>query len=392
MKNILLKLVAILMIATFLVSMLSACSSAPIKTQKDALRSVGKVGAYDVTYEELYFLAHTYSAKLNAERGENGWGKEQLVELINENVVSNYAVLTLAKEAGISMDDDSYREKVQAALDSYIETDFNGKRSNYKKELKNIGATDNYVRFTIGVNLLYSELTSAYLKSGVLSDEEAFIRKTIKNEFIRTWHIMILDEEGSQENYKKAEEALKKIKAGTSMYEMIGSKYNEDFMETSLDGYYFIRGTMDKAYEDAAYDLKVGGVSGIVKSVGQNSDGESVDCYYIIQRLELEDQYISKNFDTLKDRYYTSVVYDMVDDLSESMKFEPNEYFDTLDLLNLAAPKQTDPVIVIVLGSVGFVIVGAGLAVALVLRSSRKKIALQESIYKSKGIKPGSRK
>ena len=60
--------------------------------------------------------------------------------------------------------------------------------------------------------------------------------------------------------------------------------------------------------------------------------------------------------------------------------------------MNLAAPKQTDPVIVIVLGSVGFVIVGAGLAVALVLRSSRKKIALQESIYKSKGIKPGSRK
>lgn len=392
MKNRVVRLIAVVMLIVISTSMLSACSSQPIKSGKDALRSVGKVGEYDVTYEEFYFLAQNYSAKLTADHGPNGWSNEQLRELINENIVSNYAVMTLAKEAGISIDSDNYKEKVQTALDSYIETDFDGKRSNYKKELKKMGATDNYVRFTLGVNLLYSELTSEYLKSGVLSDEEAFIRKTIKDEFVRTWHIMILDENGSPENYKKAEEALKKIKTGTSMYEMIGSKYNEDFMETSLDGYYFIRGTMDEAYEDAAYDLRINEVSGIVKSIGQNSDGETVDCYYIIQRLALEDHYINKNFDSLKDRYYTSVVYDMVEDLSDSLKFVPNEYYNTLDLLNLEEPKQIDPVLVISLSSIGIALTAIALTVILVVRNSRKKIAIQENIYKSKGLTSGKSK
>ena len=392
MKNRSIKLISIIIIITMLASVLSSCESQPIKSSKSALASVGTVGDYEITYEELYFLAYNYSAELTAEHGKNGWGKEQLIERINENIVSNYAVLTPAKEAGISMDTDDHKEKVQIALDSYIESEFGGKRGNYKKTIKDMGATDNYVRFTIGVELLYSELVSEYLKTGVLSDEEAFIRKTIKDEFIRTWHIMISNEDGSQENYSKAEEALKKIKSGTSMYEMIGSIYNEDFMETSLDGYYFIRGTMDEAYEEAAYDLRIDGISDIVRSVGQNGDGETVDCYYIIQRLPLEDHYINKNFETLKDQYYTSVVYGMVEELSDSLKFVPNEYFNTLDILNLKAPKQTDPVIVITLTSVGIAVMGAATAIVLVVRNSRKKIAAQENIYKNKSLNSGKNK
>lgn len=394
MKSIFIKGITLILVVAMLATSLVSCESQAIKSNKDALAIVGSVGKYEVTYEELYFLTHTYSAFLDATYGEdasvsdkkisvkeNGEEKEvvlseyyseKLRDLIFENIVSNYAVLTLANEAGLSLDSDDMKDRIQASVDLYIESEFEGKRSEYKKWLKSEGITDNYVRFTLGVDQLYSDLVTEYLKTGIISDDVDYINEYIRKEFVRTWHIMISNEDGSSDNYDRAAEALEKINSGTSMYKMIGSKYNDDLTPGTLDGHYFTKGTMDKAYEKAAYSLEVGEVSDIVASVGKDN-GRTIDCYYIIQRLELDDEYIEKNFDTLKSDYYISIVYDMVEELQSSLSFALNDYGRSLDLLALEEPSTTDPVIVLIVGSVIFGIVIIALVTATVIVMKKRK-------------------
>ncbi len=399
MKSTLIKGVTLILIVAVLATSLIACESQAIKSNEDALAAVGSVGEYEVSYEELYFLAHTYSAFLDATYGEDAsvsdkkmtvkedgeekevisseYYAEELRELICENIVANYAVLKLANEAGLSLDSEDMKEKIQSSLDAYIENDFGGKRSEYKKWLKSEGITDNYVRFTLGIDHLYSALVTEYLKTGVISDENDYVNEYIRENFVRTWHIMISNEDGSPANYERASKALDMIKSGeksleVNMHNAIGSTYNDDLTPGTLDGHYFTRGTMEKAYENAAYALDVGEVSDIVASVGEYN-GRTIDCYYIIFRLELEDEYIKKNFESLKSDYYISAVYDMVEELKSSLDFRFNEYGSSLNLLSLEAPSSTDPVTVLVVGSLVFgAVIIALVSVTLVVMKKRK--------------------
>lgn len=377
-KSRLTRLLSVFLVLLLLCASLVSCESKPIKPGKNAIASVGTVGEFDVPYEELYFLVNSYKKQLDvkysldatSERTEEY--KKELRELVYDNIVSNYAVLTLCKDVGLSPDTADIEEQVQAKIDSYIKSDFDGKRREYKNYLKETGVTDNYLRFSIEVDLLYSKLTSEYLKRGIINDDEAFIRSTINDEFVRTWHIMIIDD-GTEASKSKAEEALAKINSGVGMYEMIGSKYNQDFQLTVTDGYYFTKGEMEGRYEAAAYDLEVGEISGLVKSTGKNSSGDSVECYYIIQRLALEDEYINKNFDTLKDKYYTSVVIQKVDSVTDALEFKPNDYCNSLDLLKLEAPRQTDVALILVISiSVVSVLAVAGVIVLVVYKKKSR--------------------
>lgn len=390
------KIIASILLLTLLASFLVSCESRPLKSDKLSAQTVGTVGDYNVSYEELYYLVKSYRAQLDVKYGADAYKSneeitvtddsgeektlplsehylESLKKLVYDNIVSNYAVLTLGEDVGLSLDSDVIQENIQITVDNYIETDFEGKRSKYKKAMSEKGITDSYIRFNIGVDLLYSGLVSEYLDNGVMTDDNAKIEAEIKDKFIRTWHIMILNEDGSPENLARAEEALAKIQGGESMYKMIGSSYNDDFMLTTLDGYYFTKGSMDEAYETAAYGLDVGETSDIVPSLGKDAAGNQVNCYYIIQRLELEDSYIEKNFEELKSSYHTSVVYGKIDELSESLKFTPNANGAALDLLELEAVGQSDPVVTIIIVScvVGAILVAA--TVFLVVFAIKKK-------------------
>ena len=373
MKKRVFKILALLLAFLFIMPTFLACKSQPIKAGKRALATVGTVGEFEVPYEELYFFANNYKQSFGDKYGDAAKDhSDELREAVYKDIVANYAVLTLAKEAGLSTDSEEVQEEVQSRLDSYIEEDFDGKRSKYKKYLKEQGITDNYIRFSIAVDIVYSQLVSEYLKTGAINSDEQYVKNAIKEEFVRTWHIMIPNEDGNAANYDLAKEALDKINAGTSMFEMIGSKYNKDFMLTTTDGYYFTKGIMDESYEKAAYDLEVGEISGIVESTAQ-IDGEQINCYYIIQRLELEDAYITANFETLRSTYLTSCVYEKVETLQSSLSFAPNEYCNSLDLFELDAPNQTDLFVMGIIAAVTISCIACAAVVTVVIVKIKNK-------------------
>ena len=383
MKKLSVRFIAFLLLLACTLS-LASCKSHPIKTAKQGLACVGTVGNYEITYEEIYFLAHNYRETLDAEYGDDAAASnemitvidddgeeravklsehyyETLADLIFENITANYAVLTLAEKEGIALSDEDVQEEIQKELDLYITNEFGGKRRAYKKYLDEYHMTDNYVRFSIGVDVLYSRLTTEYLKNGEIATEEDEIREIINEEFILTRHVMLINDK--ETDYDTACYVLDKIRSGeSSLYEMIGSKYNKDFGDTG-NGYYFTKGSMDKAYEDAAFALEIGEVSDVVTAMGKDNYGNSVPCYYIIQRFALDQDYINKNFDTLESEYINSVVYTKMEAEQSTLEFVTNGYYDSLSLLELDEPRQTDTFTLWIVGLIigGVVIVVGGI-------------------------------
>ncbi len=377
MKKMIIKISAFVFSALMCLSFVS-CEARPITSSKQALASVGNVGDFEVPYEELYYLTHNYREQLDikyegTEISDEAYEKE-LRELVYENVVANYAVLTLAAEEGITIDSDKVQEDVALSVEASVTNDFNGKRSEYKKSMKKNGLTDSYVRFSYGVDAVYSLLVAEYLDSGVINDSNEYIKEYINTEFARTWHIMMIND-GTPDSYARAQEAMAQIESGKTMYQMIGSKYNDDYLLTTLDGYYFPRGTMDIAYENAAFALEIGQISDIVSAKGEDNSGNTVDCYYIIQRLSPEKEYIEKNFDTLKEKYYTSAVYTMVSELQKTLKFVPNSHCEGLDLLALEVPRTVDYVVVVVLSTIAVIIAAVIIVSLLLVKRIKKKNA-----------------
>ena len=145
--------------------------------------------------------------------------------------------------------------------------------------------------------------------------------------------------------------------------------YNEDLSLTDLDGYYFTRGSKEKAYEDAAFGLKVGEVSEVVETAG---------AFYVIQRLEIEDEYVNENLDELKEEYIGSVVYGMLDKQKAELKFEPNEFAEGLDIASLEAPEESGLVIALAIGGAALLLAGAVVVVIFVKKKKSKALAVKK--------------
>ena len=261
-----------------------------------------------------------------------------------------------------------------------IETEF-GSKSEYKKNLKEYGLTDRYVRFTAALDLIYSDLLVKLVDEGKIEDDNDKVAEIIKEEFVRTWHIMVSNDKGEsvEDNRAKAEEALSKYRDGSmSMYKLIGSVYNEDLSITDLDGLYFTRGSMAEEYEDAAFALEVGEISDVIEASGVNSSGESVRGFYIIQRLEIEDDYVKNNLPSLKEKYHDAVMYSMLEDERATLKFEPNDFTKSLDLALAEAPATAASALTVAVIVLIVVVLAGGAAAALIIvkKKKSKKAAL----------------
>ena len=365
------KIISLLLVLVLAVGALASC--APAKT-----KVVGTVGEYKVSYDEFYFLAFSYKRGLEAKYGEYGAldaenakkFDDELRELVYSNIVTNYAILSLCAEEGLTLKSEGLDGRVDEYLEKIIISDFNSDKGLYKDSLKQYGMTEHYLKLSTSVDMLYSDLLTVYLERFDGANDNAKLKDIIKKEFVRTWHIAVLNDAGEsiEANRDKAEMALSKYRDGSmSMYKLIGSQYNEDLSITDLDGVYFTRGSMDEAYEKAAFALEIGEVSDVVATA---------DAFYVIQRLALEDAYINKNLEELKEAYMGSVIYDLVEEKKGELAFEPNDFAKELDLSGLEAPAGDGLVIGLIIG--GAVLLIAGAVVVVIIVKKRRDKALIE--------------
>ena len=97
-------------------------------------------------------------------------------------------------------------------------------------------------------------------------------------------------------------------------------------MTVTGDGYYFTRGEMVQAYEDASFDLAIGEVSDPVVCSGGN---------FVIMRLEPEEAYVQNNLKELMDAYYGVCLNNYVEEFRPMCDVFFTEYGKTIDLLTM---------------------------------------------------------
>jgi hypothetical protein len=182
-------------------------------------------------------------------------------------------------------------------------------------------------------------------------------------------------------NLENAQKALADLRANkTTMFKLIGGALNEDLL-IPYDGYVFARGSMEKAYEDAAFDLEIGEFSEVVSAKGELASGETADCYYVIERIVIDDEYIDKHFDDLYESYVGAVISEKLEQVSDELEFVPNEYGRSLDLKNLTPiDVGTDVFAIAIIGiCIAAVLIATLVVVILIVRFKKKKAAFDRA-------------
>ncbi len=341
-------------------------------TTVNAKAVVGTVDGEKVYYDELYYLVKNYRSSAEASVGTDRDALcMELDRLVKENITANYAILGLCESNGVTYKAKDFKDAVDEELSQIIADRFGGDENAFRSGMEQVGLTDRYLRYTLTLDLMYSRLLTVYPQNGLVVSGDDELRSYIQNNFIRIYQIACFNDEGddADANYAKMSEALALLQSGQmSMYDLIGSVYNEDMLEVSGDGYYLIRGTMEPAYEEAAFSLQIGEISGIVSSVGENNMGQVVPCYYIMQRFDLDADYIDTHLTQLQNEYYGSVISADLASYEETLSFVPNEFYASLDLTELLPPEEVSYTWVIVLCSViGGVLVIAAVTVTVIL-------------------------
>ena len=375
----LLRLLSLLLAMLLLYPMLLACQQEE-PTEIDAEECVGTVGGVEITYDELYFLIKTYEDSFSAQYEDDPAAlREALDELVHEEIVANAAIRLLCEERGLKYKPRKLSDEVDAKLESILYSDFGGDEEAYRASMEEHGLTERYLRYTTGLDILYGDLMTVYPEQELVITSTPELRAYIMEHFICTYHIALFNDspEENEANLDAATKARRDLVLGKqSMRDLIASKINEDYSDVSGAGHYLTRGTWDEAYEEAAFRLKVGEVSEVVLATGESSKtGKRVPTYYVIQRAELDEDYVTKNLSTLQDEYYASVIYSDLQELRDSLSFEPNEFYASLDLTELLPPVEKDnTVLIVVLSSVGgILLLGGGLTAFLLIRRKKNK-------------------
>lgn len=266
--------VAVLMAVTFL---MTGCGNATkdgsdVKVvlttgfQKDEVFRIDRTSC--TLPEIMVYLTNTknqYEQAFGSEIWQASYNGENLESNIKETVLARVARIKamnlMAQEYGITLSDEELRKVSKAAGIYYASL------TDKEKELLGV---DEALLCTMYEEYVLAEKVYEYLIADInpeISDDEARTI-TVQHILIKTYS---LNEEGERvpysetarkEAYQRASEALKRAKAGEDFTALI-AEYSED----SNASYSFGKGTMDSAFEEAAFNLATDEISGIVESV-----------------------------------------------------------------------------------------------------------------------------
>lgn len=350
-------LLAVLLLAF---SLTACAASRPVYASPRAGKVVATVGDVKILYEELYFITMNYIEELKLSFGEDALLNEEhrlaLESFVWSSLYSREAALiSLGYEYGIDVYKGDIADSVQSEMDNAMEKTYENDRGAYIDSLAAMHMTDHYARKYFGVeHYLANAIVLEMLYRGELMTDDAAIREAIYGEaFVRTVHVFIDTSSAAytpEQHLAHANEVRAEIAAAQTdaarheaMCRAIGGKYNNDFNDPLGNGYYFTRGEMDEAYENAAFALAEYQVSDVVKT----DEG-----YYIIMRLPKVASYIEENFEALKGQSYFVMLNQRVEEKLSTMTLAKTKFGEGLDLTALPPIDPNGGTTVIVISSI----------------------------------------
>lgn len=281
---------------------------------------VMKVDGKKVSLDEYkyYFLNEKTYSDYGDESYWNDTTEATLKESVEGYIKEKYAIESLAKENGVSLTDDE-KQKISDYFDQ-IKASYDSDEA-FQAALANLYVTEDVYKDILLTNQLASDTyTKLYGVDGTKAEALEDVVNRVKTDYAHVLHVLILSSADNAE--QTANEVLQKAQNGED-FEQLVKDYNQD---TGMpdEGYYFTTGEMVQEFEDAAFALKEGEISGVVKT----SYG-----YHIIKRLPIDEQYIKDNFSTFSDK--TDEFWTLVDDRMAELKVEYASNYDKVNVKNM---------------------------------------------------------
>ncbi|MGM9642313.1 MAG: hypothetical protein ACI3XI_03790 [Eubacteriales bacterium] len=339
-KHIIRRISLFLALVTVLGACLCSCGVKPIPATEEESAVVGTIGRFEILYDEYRYLVLNHKKDMMAKYGEDIWADPEKAEkyeaelwgLVRDSIVSDYyAVLAMADDfylgnADVMMKEDAILDAVQENVESVV--DECGSFRKYKAALAEQFMTDRLFRFYIAAEECATELFYILVRDlGVIESDDDYITDYMHSEsFIRTNHIFL---KGVTEENRALANSLRDQLADADNRElemiMLKGIYCADYTMTTTHGKYFARYTSDygEEYEREAFTLSVGSLSDVVET----SEG-----FYVILRLEVEDDYLDDNFDDFKDDILGSEFNKILAEYKEALTFELNDFGKSINI------------------------------------------------------------
>lgn len=338
------------------------------------------VNGKEVTAEQYLFWLGQSIAQMDQTAqylGKDGidWEEEDSGTTMKDNVKKSaletaelFSVVYLkAQEQGCTLSEEDNTE-YQDALNELIEQQ--GGQEQYQLWLSRRCLTQEGLDYLVQTSYIYNNLVDSMYGEGSANaptDEimDAYIEE---NDLLSAKHILLLtvdmnDYDSETGTYaslgddeiavKKAlaEDLLAQLRASddpTTLFDTLMNEYSEDSgLSSNPDGYVFTAGDMTEEFETATRALKIGEISGIVKSVYG---------YHIILRQDpdtasLREQWIGEQMNTQIDDWInsatveTTAAYDAIDpeDFYTKLLAHQAEVDEQLDSINSAADSTASP-------------------------------------------------
>lgn len=284
-----------------------------------------------VTYDEYRYYQLLYKNYFDG--GDDSYWtaspdmKDRVTTMYNTEIRRNHTVFAECEKYGILLTEEEARELDRNNAEFVAAF---GGPDYFRQALDPYYMTEYYFQYQSELELLYGKLESCYMENGQILTEDADIRAMLDTDaFVRCKHILIKNDVGEDaaENRKLAEDLLGRIQAGED-FDTLMNEYTEDpGIQSEPGGYYFFRGEMDAAFEEASFALADGEISDIVES----SYG-----YHIIYRCEKDPAYMDEHFETIRSTYLALAFYQVLDAASADWQIVKSEQYDVLADWNYA--------------------------------------------------------
>lgn len=327
-KKYFIRFFALALVLILVLPIFTACSNSKeiddsgipnIEPTEDDLRVVLTIDGFDITYDVYRYFFMQYKNEYDA-GDDTVWSDpeigEKLQEAHRETVLTTLkrlvAIQKLAKKADLSVN----ASVIEDLVDDEVRTLYESADSNlskYKKMLEDGYLTHHAYRYITAVEMLESRTYMLSEQYNIVdSSNESALAAIRGDEFVCVKHVLIKMDEGDskEENLKKAEEILALAQSGTDFDSLI-DKYSEDRDIRNLnDGYYITHYQFVEEFEDAAFALEEGEISGIVNTdVG----------YSIIKKYPKDDSYINAHFSDFKSYYLLSQFHRAVENTTNEL-------------------------------------------------------------------------
>lgn len=237
------------------------------------------------------------------------------------------AVEKYARENGYAIDDTRMSE-LEDEIAGYVESA--GGEDEFAAQLAEIGMTRELYEYLIYVpELYYVVYSSIFGEGGERSISDAEANAYFAENYLTTRHILkiAIDDNGdylsdaeTQRVYDETAALKSQLDGGADFAKLADDSSDDELLGETIT---FELSTMPDVYVAAAQSLAPGEISGIV-----DIDG----AYVLILREELDTDYLTENFDAIKEEYGLGLFREILDPVRDGLTVERTDAFSKVDV------------------------------------------------------------